>query len=199
MMLVEETTISAAALPVEQFKAHLRLGTGFADDALQDPVLESFLRAAIAAVEARTGKITLEREFSWSLRSWRDASAQALPIAPVGQLVSVIKVDGDGVEEIQPIADFVLEKDHHRPMVVSKSGTLPTSPKFGTVKLVFLAGFAASFDDLPSDVSQAILLLAAHYYENRSATGMGETSMPFGVSVLLERYKTLRILGGGRS
>ena len=56
MMLIEETAVPLAALPLAEFKAHLRLGTGFADDDIQDPVLESFLRAAMAAIEARTGK-----------------------------------------------------------------------------------------------------------------------------------------------
>ena len=58
MMLIEETAIADAALPVDQFKAHLRLGTGFAEDNVQDEVLKGFLRAAIAAIEARTGKVS---------------------------------------------------------------------------------------------------------------------------------------------
>ncbi len=61
MMLVEQTTVPGAALPVAEFKDHLRLGTGFADDGVQDGVLEAYLRAAMAAIEARTGKILLTR------------------------------------------------------------------------------------------------------------------------------------------
>ena len=57
MMLIEETTVPDVALPVEDFKAHLRLGTGFGPETLQDEVLAGFLRAAISAIEARTGKI----------------------------------------------------------------------------------------------------------------------------------------------
>ena len=65
MMLIEETAVPSEALPVDAFKAHLRLGTGFSEDTLQEPVLESFLRAAMSAIEARTGKILIERDFSW--------------------------------------------------------------------------------------------------------------------------------------
>ena len=39
MMLVEETSVPADVLPVAGFKAHLRLGSGFSDDAVQDAVL----------------------------------------------------------------------------------------------------------------------------------------------------------------
>ena len=55
-MLIEETEVPADALPVEDFKAHLRLGRGFSGDSVQDAVLDSFLRAALSAIEGRTGK-----------------------------------------------------------------------------------------------------------------------------------------------
>lgn len=50
MMLSEVTAVPLAALPVAEFKDHLRLGTGFADDGAQDALVEGYLRAAIAAV-----------------------------------------------------------------------------------------------------------------------------------------------------
>ncbi|MEY8841968.1 hypothetical protein AB9K41_23310, partial [Cribrihabitans sp. XS_ASV171] len=98
MMLNEETTVPEAALPVQQFKAHLRLGTGFAEDAVQDAVLESFLRAAIAAIEARTGKVLIARQFSWVLTAWRDRYGEAFPVAPVVSLEAVVLRDAGGVE-----------------------------------------------------------------------------------------------------
>ena len=42
MMLIEETTVPDGALPVEAFKAHLRLGTGFDADDVQDALVRSF-------------------------------------------------------------------------------------------------------------------------------------------------------------
>lgn len=71
MLLVEDTTIPTAVLPVADFRDHLRLGTGFADDGLQDAVLERHLRAAMAAIEARTGKILIARDFTWTLTAGR--------------------------------------------------------------------------------------------------------------------------------
>ena len=52
MMLVEETTVPMSALPVAEFKDHLRLGSGFSDDGIQDALLDAHLRAAMAAIEA---------------------------------------------------------------------------------------------------------------------------------------------------
>ena len=67
MMLIEESQLPEAALPVAALRRHLRLGTGFAEDDLQDAVLGSFLRAALAAIEARTGKALMARGFVWTL------------------------------------------------------------------------------------------------------------------------------------
>ncbi len=197
MMLVEETTIPSTALPVEPFKDHLRLGTGFADDGVQDTVLESFLRAALAALEARTGKILLTREFSWGLTDWRDRCSQPLPVAPITGLVSLTMLDRAGNASPLAISDFALEQDHHRPRLAATTGLLPAITPRGSINIRFTAGFAASFDALPADLSQAVLMLASHYYDNRNALGIPDTSLPFGVAVLVERYKTVRILGGG--
>ena len=70
----------------------------------------------------------------------------------------------------------------------------------GSVRMAFVAGFGPTWEDLPADMAQAALLLAAHYYEYRHDTAGAVGSMPFGVTTLIERYRTVRLfLGGGRS
>jgi uncharacterized phiE125 gp8 family phage protein len=44
-------------------------------------------------------------------------------------------------------------------------------------------------------MSQAVLMLAAHYHEYRYDTALDGGCMPFGVTALIERYRPLR-LGG---
>ena len=92
MMLTEETPVPSLALPVEEMKDHLRMGSGFADDGLQDGLIETHLRAALAAIEGRIGKMLFQRRFLWALECWRDEE-QALPVAPVSSVVSVTLVD----------------------------------------------------------------------------------------------------------
>lgn len=100
MRLKEQTGLAAATLPIAAFREHLRLGSGFGEDSLQDTVLEATLRAAIAAIEARTGKALLERTFIWQLDGWRQPEQQALPVAPV-QTISWLKtVSRDGAETL---------------------------------------------------------------------------------------------------
>ncbi|UOA26861.1 head-tail connector protein [Pseudosulfitobacter sp. DSM 107133] len=197
MMLIEETTVPDAGLPVDEFKAHLRLGTGFGAGSLQDEVLISFLRAAMAAVEARTGKILLQRGFSWSLTRWRDPDAAALPVAPVVAVSSVEIVDRLGARSAVPATQYWLEQDGQRPQLRPVGAVLPAIPAAGSVVIGFDAGYSATWAEVPSDLRQAVLLLAAHYYEFRSETTLSEGCMPFGVSSLIERYRMFRVWSGG--
>ncbi|TNE64918.1 MAG: hypothetical protein EP336_14030 [Rhodobacteraceae bacterium] len=196
MMLMEQTQVATAALPVAEFRDHMRLGTGFDDDGVQDGVLESFLRAAMAAVEARTNKVLITRDFLYTVTAWRDLSAQVLPVAPVTAVASFVIVDRLGAEITVDSAKYMLEPDMHRPRVVSTGFVLPQIPVAGQAKFTFTAGFADTWGDLPADLAQAVFLLAAHYYEHRHETVVGEATMPFGVSTLLERYRNLRLFGG---
>lgn len=202
MMLVEQTTVPGTAMPVAQFKDHLRLGTGFADDGVQDQVLETFLRAAMAAIEANTGKILLSREFTWTLTAWRDLASQALPVAPVTQITSLSVTDRLGGNELINTDRYVLEQDLHRPRLVSTGICLPAIPVGGQVVIGFEAGFGADWSAIPADLSQAVMFLAATYYDNRShagtgASAMGQTQLPMAVTSLIQRYRTVRLFGGG--
>lgn len=197
MMLTEVTPVPSAALPVEEVKAHLRLGSGFADDTLQDGLIESYLRAALAAIEARIGKMLFRRQFLWTLECWRDTE-QALPVAPVATIANMTLVDAAGVEVAVPTTAYRLLPDLHRPRVAGRGTSLPTIPTEGMVKVVFDAGFGTAWADLPVDLRQAVLLLASEYYEHRHDDAAQAAGLPFGVVTLIERWRTVRILGGGR-
>ena len=180
-MLIEETGVADTTLPVDVFKAHLRMGSGFGTETLQDEVLVSFLRAAIAAVEARTGKALIRRKFSWSLSSWRDDLAQPFPIS------------SDGAQTVVDAQMYWLDRDRQRPMLRTTSAALATIPRFGTVSITFEAGMGSDWSQVPADLQQAVFLLSAHYYEFRHETNLSDGCMPFGVSSLIERYRPMRL------
>lgn len=196
MMLKEMSAVPEAALPVHLFRDHLRLGTGFAETGAEDLALAAYLRAAMAAIEGRTAKALISRDFCLRLAHWRGDGSQPLPMAPVSAVTAMRMIGGDAaVQEIAP-ERYRLIEDMARPRVEGRGGRMPAIPDGGVVEIDFRAGFGAGFADLPADLAQAVLLLAAQYYELRH-DGAGEISaMPFGVMALIERWRTVRVLGG---
>ena len=199
MLLMEQTIVPGAALPVQAFKEHLRLGTGFADDDVQDALAESYLRAALAAVEGRTGKALLAREFLLVLTDWRSGEGQALPVAPVSSVVSVVLKDATGAPTPLAPAAYRLVRDMHRPRIVPVGASLPSPVHGGSVEIAFTAGFGPAWDDVPHDLTQAVFLLAAQFHENRHDASERAAVLPFGVLGLIERWRTVRVLGGGQA
>ncbi|CUH80184.1 head-tail connector protein [Tropicibacter naphthalenivorans] len=193
MMLVEETQVPEVALPVAELKRHLRLGTGFAEDDVQDAVLGSFLRAAMAAIEARTSKALIERSFVVTLDDWRKGDGYALPVAPVSAITELTIVDAYGVATQIAASAYRLVKDSFAPKLMPMGACLPTIPTGGAAEVRFTAGYGTSFDAVPDDLKQAVLLLAAHYYEYRDETALSQGCMPFGVTSLLARYRPVRV------
>ncbi len=70
MYLADVNPIDPALLPLGELKEHLRIATGFGDEALQDGVLGAVLRAAIVEIERATDKTLVQREFLLRLSEW---------------------------------------------------------------------------------------------------------------------------------
>lgn len=195
MILIEQAPVADAALPLQDFKDHLRLGTGFSDDGAQDALLKRLLRAGIAAIESRISKMLIQRSFLYTIECWRDPGEQALPVAPVQSITSVTLVDRVGVPTVITPTRYVLVRDTHRPKLAAAGVLLPNIPTDGTAEIVFVAGFGVAWSAVPPDLRQAVMLLAAQYHEHRLESDAG--MMPFGVTALIERWRNIRVLGGG--
>lgn len=194
MILTEVSAPPTAAMPIRAFGEHLRLGTGFADDGAQDAVLELYLRAAMAAIEARIGAALLTRAFVLTLTRWDTEASQPLPIAPVRSVEAItIGAAGETRTEVATEA-WSLIRDNRRPRIVGRFGRyLPRIPRGGEAEIRFVAGHGAAWADVPADLRQAVLLLAAHFYENRSDGAVSGAAIPFGVLVLIEAHRAIRI------
>jgi uncharacterized phiE125 gp8 family phage protein len=194
MDLRETSPVPAAALPLAEFRAHLRLGSGFSDEVTPDATLEQYLRAALASVEGRVARALFRRDYLLVLTRWRDGYAQRLPVAPVVAVASVTLVNAGGVEMVVSPTRYRLDGDGTRPRLEAAGTALPMIPTGGRVEIGFTAGFGPVWPDIPADLRQAVLLLAAQYYEGRDGTG--DSDAAFGIRALLERWRDLRMGGG---
>jgi uncharacterized phiE125 gp8 family phage protein len=193
MILTEITSISSGVLPFYSLKNHLRMGTGFTEDDLQDPLLEAYLRASISAIENKLGIAILARSFSLNLTSWRDGVVQKLPMRPVSVIESVTTHAQSGDSTPASIESYRLVKDSQSPSIEATGSALPNIPRGGSVDVVFTAGFGSVWDDIPQDLAQATLLLASWFYENRTGAPFASGVFPASVLALIEPYRAVRV------
>ena len=118
-------------------------------------------------------------------------------MAPVTALVSVTLVDVDAVSTLVSVDRYRLVQDTHRPKLIAAGVLLPLVPTDGRAEVVFDAGFGAAWAQVPVDLAQAVLLLASEFYENRHDLGQRVAGLPLVVQALIERWRTVRVLGGG--
>ncbi len=196
MNLTETTPLNSADFPIAELKDYLRLGSGFTDDNVQDGLLETCLRAAMGAIEARTTKVLVERSFDFSFASYREeGGGMLMPISPLIFLNQFQTYDRTGASTSFSKNDFQLVDDSQRPVLLAKVGNLPKIPEHGWVVLRFLAGYGP-WASVPENLQQALLMLAATYYENREVMVNGGGQMPLSVAGLLAPFQRIR-LGGG--
>lgn len=192
MMMVELTSVPTAALPVAELSDHLRLSSGFADDGSQDAQLEGCLRSAMATIEARIGKVLVQRQYALTLTAWQSVESHALPVAPVVTVDSVKLIARGGAETPVDPGRYVLRQDTHRPLIQGV-GTLPSPASGGSIEVVLTAGYGADWSGVPADLKQALLGLAAEFY---TLDPSAPRQLSPQVMALIEPYRQIRLRGG---
>lgn len=158
------------------------------------PALIRCRDAAVAAVERACATALIRQTWDWRLRDWPDPSATPLPISPVLSIVSVERLSPDGTADPLAPETYALDRTGPRPAIRAVSNLLPSPPRGGGVSIRFQAGHGDAPTDVPADLRQAVLLLAAHYFERRHAADEAALApIPHGVSALLEPHRPARL------
>ena len=197
MILSETHPIPSESLPVEALKAHLRMGSGFAEDTLQEPVLLGFLSAAVTAIESRISQILVQREFLWEAPSQTIIGGSLrLPIRPVRKIVEIQYLNS--TNETKVLAEDTYQILQHGDRQLLQCNNIDVA-KHTSLLVTMQVGLHERLSSVSADLLQAVMLLAAHFYEYREETNLAGGCMPFGVLSLIERYRPCRIYAGNLS
>ncbi len=193
MLLTEVTPAALNPVPLRELAAHLRLATGFTDDGSEDSLLELYLRNATAIVEARTAKALITRPYLLKVACWNRRGHLHLPVGPVAA-IDQIQLVRPGSTVVMASEEWFLEPGTGRQRLTGPGGgALRSLPHGALAELNFSAGFGASWNDVPDDLRQSVLLLAAHLYENRDGDAALDGGLPFGLGAILERHSQMRL------
>jgi uncharacterized phiE125 gp8 family phage protein len=208
-MLTLERVLPPALEPVglAEAKAHLRLDT---DD--EDALVSALIASARHVVEAFTERALIEQEWRLLLDRWpgtpfslRDglgrasASTRLFLEVPRPPLISVEHVklfDQDGEETLWEATNYFVDTVSAPGRLVRRRGvSWPLLRRdINGVEIKFRAGYGAA-EDVPQPIRQAILMLVAHWYENREPVPPRTIGavLPLSVEMMLEPYRLRRL------
>jgi uncharacterized phiE125 gp8 family phage protein len=140
-------------------------------DNAEDDLFDISIPAARAYVENITGSVLVQRV----IVEQRDEFGCYIELhrRPVVSVDEVAYIDTDGAP--QTYTDYVeqISRDPAR-IYPEAGGEWPTLFDYGGVTVTYTAGYAVGEE--PPELIQAMLLLIAHWYDNREAVTVGEVS-----------------------
>lgn len=169
------------------FYDHLRL----VEDDVEKSYADTLRVAAREWVEERNGIATTTQTWEMVFDGWWDEVLD-LPYPPLQSVTSITYIDTDGATQIlDPAQYLVLAGSPVAQIAWAPNAIRPTvRNQPGAVKVRFVAG-RANPADVPGTVKQAILLLAATWFEHREAVGANTVfqRVPYTVSALLDQTR----------
>ncbi len=175
------------AVTLAEVKAHCDVT--YTDD---DTLITGLINAAIDVIDGPSGVGIALFEQQWKLTLDKFPSDQILiPMWPVTSIVSVKYLDDDGVLTTLDAADYRL--DTARDPAVLEPALAESWPSVNgdlssPIAIEFLAG-RDDTADINSDLKLAIKMLVAHWYEHREATDTRLREIPYGVEMILMKYR----------
>ena len=192
MSLVMTSGPALEPISLAEAKAHLRI-----DGTAEDALIQSLVVTSRLHIEAALGLALITQSWSYFLDRWPKAGRFQLPLRPVVAIAHVRVWSDEGISESLDPASFLLDGHGMPPRLVALSGTAEIAPMRAAngIEIGFTAGFGAAADDVPATIRHALLLLVAHWYENREPVqiGVGVNAVPAMVSELLAPYRRRRL------
>lgn len=192
-MILSETGPGPVPVPpLADFKLHLRLAHGFADDGAEDALLLGYLASAVAVVERRIARALVIRGFEVAVARWDAGDCLALPIGPVETVTSAV-LEGPGDPVSLNVSAWTVAPGETRQRLSAAGAALPPIPAGRKVRIAFDAGFAVDWSGVPAALSQAVMMLAADFHARRGTERDGDTGLPLAVIELLAPWRPGRL------
>lgn len=171
----------ATTFPVtlDEAKAQLRV-TSTSEDAL----IEGYISAAARYIEQNLSLSIAEQVWVLTLDEFADNIE--LFRGPVISVDEFQYVDEDGVTQDVDADSYTVDTVSRTPWIVLNSDfSWPTT--LGGINMVTIT-YTAGMASVPTDITQAILLLVGHWYKNRETVGDAK-ELPLAVDALLQNYR----------
>lgn len=180
--------------PVSLTEAKTQCRVDIADD---DTYISALITAARSHLEmiARPQLAMITQTWECLLDDWPGGDTLELRPYPLQSVTSVKYTDQAGAETTYSSANYLVDTYSEPGRLRLKTGaSWPSASlrELNGVAIRFVAGYGAAGTAVDMQLRQAILLLVAHWYENREpvlTTGAQAVSMPFTVTALMQHWR----------
>ena len=157
-------------------------------------MLGTLITAARLMVEAASGRLLVDQAWRIVFDCWPDGGEIRLPLSPVSAITAARVYDLLGAA--QPVAAGVLQLDIAAdPPVVRVVGEVPEIGRNrGAIEIDLVAGYGATAAAVPALLRQAVLRLAARWFERRGdVVGQDAQALPPEIMALIAPFRRARL------
>lgn len=162
----------------------------------EDSLLAGLIQAAREYAEGYQNRALCTQTWELVLDDWPRGDYVDIPLPPLQSITSIKYKDSDGTETTWDDANYVVDTDSFVGRIALAYGSSwPSATLYPVsgIRIRFVAGYGLAVS-VPQMVKNAILLLAAHLYENREAgTDKALEEIPFGVKALLSMNRVIPV------
>jgi uncharacterized phiE125 gp8 family phage protein len=170
-------------------KAFLRL-----DQSDEDSLLGTLITAARLMVEAASGRMLIDQAWRIVLDRWPGGGEIRLPLSPVGAITAARVYDAFGIAQAVSLSSLQLDGAADPPVIRLIAGLPPVGRARAAIEIDIVAGYGAAAPNVPALLRQAVLLLAARWFEQRGeVVGRDAASLPAEIMALVAPFRRARL------
>lgn len=186
-----ETAPTVEPVTVDELMRHCRI-TIQDDD--QDQYLSDLITAARRYCEKNTNRAFISQTWELRLDDWPSDDIIRPPRPPLQSVETFAYTDAAGdAQTLTENTDFVVDiySTPGRVMLAYNKSWPDVYDQPNAITVTYEAGYGDTADDVPAELRQAILFLAAHWFEVREPVSMGAqpSRVPLTVDALLDEYR----------
>jgi uncharacterized phiE125 gp8 family phage protein len=166
-------------------KAFLRV-----DDSIEDGLVATLITAARLHIEGTTAKALISQSWRVVFDCWPADRVARLPVAPLIGLTAITVYDAEGGAHMIGLDQFQTETAPARLLLPQHIDGAPVARERQGIEIDYEAGFGSAAEDVPADLSQALLTLVGFWFEHRD-TANGITPSSF--DRLVAPYRSVRL------
>lgn len=182
-----------ASEPVSLAEAKAFLRIEHDDD---DGVIAALIAGARLHIEMQTRRATITQVWRLTRDVWPTGGVVPILPAPLQVLLAARVYRSDGGADVIAPENFTVDAIPAPGRLGFTRGALPAPERVGGgIEFDVVVGYGDAPEDVPQPLRQAILLLAAHWYENRALiSASGEVaSVPSSVLALIAPYRVVSL------